>query len=75
MAEDIFQEINNNAKNVADNFEVEHAMQVNDQAKMVTAGVFISAERFDGPLFLSVDELRRLADEAEKRTIEAVSKM
>ena len=75
MAQDIFEEINDFARNVAENFEVEHAMQVNKQAKMLTAGVFISAERFDSPVFLSVDELRRLADEAEKRTMAAVSNM
>lgn len=75
MPKDIFSEVNDFAKDVAENFEVEHAMQVNQQAKIVTAGVFISAERFDSPLFLSVDELRRLADEAEKRTEEAVSKL
>lgn len=74
MTKDIFEEINKFANDVADNFEIEHAMQVNEQAKMVTAGVFISADRFDSPVFLSVDELRRLADEAEKRTIEAIKK-
>lgn len=65
---DIFEEINDFAGDSAEGFVVEHAVMVNDQHGIVTAGVHLEAQEFIAPLFLSVDELRRLADEAEKRT-------
>lgn len=65
---DIFEEINDFAGNSAEGFVVEHAVMVNHQEGIVTAGIHIEAQEFFTPLFLSVDELRRLADEAEKKT-------
>lgn len=72
--QDIFEEINEFASDSADEFFIEHAVQVNNEHRLVTAGVQFIAEQFHVPIFLSVDELRRLADEAEKRTIEMLEK-
>jgi hypothetical protein len=73
MSKDIFSEINDFAKDVADGFFIEHAVQVHPSERVVTAGVQLEAREFHAPLFLSVDELRRLADEAERRTKEMIS--
>jgi len=68
----IFAEVNEFAKD--DGFDVEHAVFVNRIEKVVTPGINILHKDGDAPLFLSVDELRRMADEAEKLTIEMMNK-
>lgn len=68
----VFAEINEFAKD--DGFDIEHAVLVDRIEKVVTAGINISYEDGDAPLFLSVDELRRMADEAEKLTIEMMNR-
>ncbi|WP_345865790.1 hypothetical protein [Shewanella algae] len=69
---DVFNEVNSFASEI--DFEVEHAIQVNQAVKVVTPGINIMHNHADCPLFLSVDELRRMADEAEKRTIEMMNR-
>lgn len=69
---DVFEEVNEFAKQAAEGFEVEHAVMINKEHRVLTAGVNIMAVEFHGPVFLSVDELRRLADESEKRTQELI---
>lgn len=63
---DVFEEVNHMARSVADGFFIEPGMEVNDAQRVVVAGVMLVALGFKSPLFISVDELRRMADEAEK---------
>jgi hypothetical protein len=70
----IFEQINDFAQDVSENFLIEHAMQINPSVKTVTAGVQFEANEFHAPLFLSSGELRNLADEAERLTTEYLNK-
>ncbi len=69
---DVFQEVNGFAKELQ--YEVEHAIQVNQAVRVVTPGINIMHHHAECPLFLSIDELRRMADEAEKRTQEMMNR-
>lgn len=65
---DIFKEINSIAEEQTEGFLVEHAVQIDKRNNIVVAGIHIGAEVFHAPLFITADELRRMADEAERRT-------
>lgn len=68
----IFEELNDLSKELG--FDFEHAVQVNKHERIVTGGIFVNHSEARQPLFLSVDELRRMADKAEKLTIQMVAK-
>lgn len=63
---DVFEEVNRLAESVVDGFFIEPGMEVNHDQGVVVAGVMIDSLGFDSPIFISVDELRRMADEAER---------
>lgn len=63
---DVFDEVNRLAAQVVDGFNIEPSMQVNHDQRVVVAGVMVDSLGFDAPVFISVDELRRMADEAER---------
>jgi len=63
---DVFEEVNRLAESVVDGFLIEPGMEVNHDHGVVVAGVMIDSLGFDSPIFISVDELRRMADEAER---------
>lgn len=63
---DVFEEVNRLAESVVDGFLIEPGMEVNHDQHVVVAGVMLHSLGFDVPIFISVDELRRMADEAER---------
>ncbi|MBL0523177.1 hypothetical protein JD523_20175 [Aeromonas enteropelogenes] len=70
----VFDEVNKVAASVVEGFNVEPGMEVNHEHRVVVAGVLVSSMGFDAPVFISVDELRRMADEAEKIAAESMRK-
>lgn len=57
-----------------EHFEVELSMQITqqDDENVVIAGISISMGRCDAPAFIPSDVLRKLADEADEMTRQAV---
>lgn len=62
---DVFEEVNRCSCH-GDGFFIEPGMEVNHEQGVVVAGVMLNSLGFDSPIFISVDELRRMADEAER---------
>lgn len=72
QSDDIFSHITSEMKEYGEGIEIEHGMLVNQGAGMVTPGILIDVRELHAPMFLSIKELRDMADEAEKRTKEAI---
>ncbi len=68
----VFEEVNKLASRL--DYFFEHAVQVNPALKIVTAGINVDHEQAEGPLFISADELRRMADESERITAELMAR-
>ena len=69
----IFEEIQEHAKDFAEGFDIEHAVQVVPSQGVVVSGVQFEAQEFHCPLFLSSGDLRALADESERLTQEYIN--
>jgi len=65
---DLFKDLQDelNAEGNVVGLELEAAMQINREMMTVTPGIHISATDFEAPMFLSIQELRDMADAAEK---------
>lgn len=72
---DIFEEVQEAiaGEGNVDGLEIEHSMLVNPSQGTVTPGINISAIEIHAPLFFSIKELRDMADEAERLTIELMN--
>lgn len=66
----IFNELNEYYEEVSEGTYVEPAMAIDDATNTVYPGVHISAQGMEIPMFLSVQDLRDMADEAERILIE-----
>lgn len=64
MSKNIFDEVNEFSKDQG--YDVEPAYMANPSLQVVTPGINIMHEESNSPLFLSVDELRKMADLAHK---------
>lgn len=66
----IFDQLNEYYEEVSEGTYVEPAMAIDDLTNTVYAGIHISAQGMEVPMFLSVQDLRDMADEAERLIVE-----
>lgn len=71
---DIFQAINDICEQDENGFSVEAAIGINDAEHTYTPGVHIDAQNTYGPMFFSSDELRAMADEADRIATEMMNR-
>lgn len=69
----IFDQLNEYYEELSEGTYVEPAMAVDDLTNTVYPGIHISAQGMDIPMFLSVQDLRDMADEAERLLVEQLN--
>ena len=69
----IFDQLNEYYEEISEGTYVEPAMAIDDATNTVYPGIHISAQGMEVPMFLSVQDLRDMADEAERILMEQLA--
>lgn len=69
LTDQVFQDIMDQNQECAEDLLVEPAIMIDQQQQVYYPGVHIEASHFNVPIFISVDQLREMADRAEQIAI------
>lgn len=69
LTDQVFQDIMEQNEQCVENLFVEPAIMIDQQQSVYYPGIHIEASRFNAPIFISVDQLREMADRAEQIAI------